>query len=92
VVKLLALAALPAFFILGICAQSVRLSSLPVSGRSKPESLQSVVSPDYDLTALIGVFAVCAFVVHNYVNLNIGLTLMLMQAGAYSSNGLSSVR
>ena len=33
--------------------------------------------------ALVGVFVVCAFVVHNYVNLNFGLTLMLMQAGAY---------
>ena len=33
--------------------------------------------------ALIGVFVVCAFVVHNYVNLNISLTLALMQAGAY---------
>jgi len=33
--------------------------------------------------ALIGVFAVCAFVVHNYVNLNIGLTLTLQQAVAY---------
>jgi uncharacterized membrane-anchored protein YitT (DUF2179 family) len=33
--------------------------------------------------ALIGVFVICAFVVHNYVNLNIGLTLMLMQAVAY---------
>lgn len=32
---------------------------------------------------LIGVFAVCGFVVHNYVNLNIGLTLTLMQAVAY---------
>jgi hypothetical protein len=33
--------------------------------------------------ALIGVFSVCAFVVHNYVNLNIGLTLTLPQAAAY---------
>ncbi len=33
--------------------------------------------------ALIGVFVVCAFVVHNYVNLNFGLTLRLMQAVAY---------
>src|SRR5271167_1130683 len=32
---------------------------------------------------LIGVFAVCAFVVHNYVNLNIGLKLTLEQAAAY---------
>jgi len=33
--------------------------------------------------ALIGVFAVCAFVVHNYVNLNIGVKLTLEQAAAY---------
>jgi hypothetical protein len=35
------------------------------------------------LGALIGVFAVGSFVVHNYVNLNIGLTLTLQQAVAY---------
>ena len=33
--------------------------------------------------ALIGVFVVCAFVVHNYMLLNIGLTLTLMQAVSY---------
>ena len=33
--------------------------------------------------ALIGVFAFGAFVVHNYVNLNIGLKLTLQQAVAY---------
>jgi hypothetical protein len=33
--------------------------------------------------ALIGVFAVCAFVLHNYVNLNIGPKLTLQQAVAY---------
>ena len=33
--------------------------------------------------ALIGVFSVCAFVVHNYVNLNIGPRLTLEQAAAY---------
>ena len=32
---------------------------------------------------LIGIFVVCAFVLHNYVNLNIGLKLALMQAVAY---------
>jgi hypothetical protein len=32
---------------------------------------------------LIGIFAVCAFVLHNYVNLKIGLTLTLQQAAAY---------
>ena len=33
--------------------------------------------------ALIGVFAVCSFVVHNYVNLNIGSTLTIQQGVAY---------
>jgi hypothetical protein len=32
---------------------------------------------------LIGIFAVCAFALHNYVNLNIGLKLALGQAAAY---------
>jgi hypothetical protein len=34
--------------------------------------------------ALIGVFALCAFVLHNYVTLNIGSTLMLQQAVVYT--------
>jgi hypothetical protein len=33
--------------------------------------------------ALIGVFAVCAFVIHNYVNLNIGAKLAFQQSVAY---------
>jgi len=33
--------------------------------------------------ALIGVFVICAFVIHNYVNLSIGIKLMLEQAIAY---------
>jgi hypothetical protein len=33
--------------------------------------------------ALIGLFAVCAFVIHNYVNLNIGAALTLQQSVAY---------
>ena len=33
--------------------------------------------------ALIGLFAVCAFVLHNYVNLNIGLKLALEQSAVY---------
>jgi hypothetical protein len=32
---------------------------------------------------LIGIFVVCAFVLHNYVNLNIGLKLALEQAVVY---------
>jgi hypothetical protein len=35
------------------------------------------------LGVLIGIFAVCAFVLHNYVNLNIGLKLALGQAVVY---------
>jgi len=35
------------------------------------------------LGALIGIFSVCTFVIHNYVNLNIGLALTLYQAIAY---------
>jgi hypothetical protein len=34
--------------------------------------------------ALIAVFSVCSFVIHNYVNLNIGLKLTIQQAIAYS--------
>ena len=33
--------------------------------------------------ALIGLFAICAFVLHNYANLNIGLELTLQQSAAY---------
>jgi hypothetical protein len=32
---------------------------------------------------LLGIFVVCAFVLHNYVNLKIGLKLALGQAAAY---------
>jgi len=35
------------------------------------------------LGILIGIFVVCATVLHNYVNLNIGLKLALGQAAAY---------
>jgi hypothetical protein len=33
--------------------------------------------------ALIGLFSVCSFVVHNHVNSNIGLGLTLKQSAAY---------
>ena len=33
--------------------------------------------------SLIGLFAICAFVIHNYANLNIGLKLTLQQSAAY---------
>jgi hypothetical protein len=37
----------------------------------------------FGIAALIGVFAICAFVIHNYVNLNIGSKLTLQQSIAY---------
>jgi len=42
----------------------------------------SIASGIY-LGALIGIFSVCTFVIHNYVNLNIGLTLTLYQGITY---------
>jgi len=33
--------------------------------------------------ALIGFFSVCTFAIHNYINLNIGLTLNIYQSIAY---------
>ena len=33
--------------------------------------------------ALIGIFSICTFVIHNYVNLNIGLTLTFYQGILY---------
>lgn len=41
------------------------------------------ILPGVCLGALIGVFSVCTFVIHNYVNLNIGLTLTLYQGICY---------
>ena len=34
--------------------------------------------------ALIALYSVCSFVIHNYVNLNIGISLTVQQAVAYS--------
>jgi hypothetical protein len=38
--------------------------------------------------ALIGLFAICAFVLHNYANLNIGLKLTVQQSAAYFAEWL----
>ena len=35
------------------------------------------------LGALIGIFSVCTFVIHNYVNLNIGIALTVYQGVCY---------
>jgi hypothetical protein len=41
------------------------------------------VVPGVYFGALIGIFSVCTFVIHNYVNLNIGLALTLYQGITY---------
>jgi hypothetical protein len=43
----------------------------------------SPLSDGAQFGALVGVFAICSFVIHNYVNLNIGLKLTIQQAVAY---------
>lgn len=35
------------------------------------------------LGVLIGIFAICTFVIHNYVNLNIGIALTAYQGTSY---------
>jgi hypothetical protein len=49
--KLITVSALPASFVLGICAQILWLS-LPVSDRYESEPLQRTVSRDYELTGV----------------------------------------
>ena len=41
------------------------------------------IAPGIYLGVLIGIFSVCTFVIHNYVNLNIGLVLTVYQGIAY---------
>ena len=43
----------------------------------------SAIAEDARFGILIGLFVVCGFVLHNYVNLNIGLKLALGQTVAY---------
>ena len=41
------------------------------------------IVPGLYFGALIGLFSVCTFVIHNYINLNIGLRLTFYQSVAY---------
>ena len=47
-------------------------------GRDKPS-----VGLAAGFGALIGIFVVCVFAIHNYVNLNIGVKLTVYQSVAY---------
>lgn len=41
------------------------------------------IAPGLYLGALIGIFSVCTYAIHNYVNLNIGLALTLYEGITY---------
>ena len=41
------------------------------------------IAPGIYLGALIGIFSVCTYAIHNYVNLNIGLALTLYEGVTY---------
>ena len=68
--KLIALCALPASFILGICAQIVWLS-WPVSGRDEPERLQGSVSRDYDLDGFYYPAPEFGWAFHNVIRIDL---------------------
>ena len=72
------MAAMPAgmaAMLIAICVLAVLYKMLYQGGSGVAEGAR--------FGALIGVFVVCAFVIHNHMLLNIGLTLTLMQAAAY---------
>jgi hypothetical protein len=60
----------------GICALSILYAMMYKDGSGLIQGLH--------FGLLIALFALCAFVIHNYVNLNIGWKLTAVQAVAYS--------
>ncbi len=66
----------------GMAAMFVAIFALTMifalSGRQGPSLVEGA-----RFGALIGVFALGSFVIHNYVNLNIGLKLTIQQGAAY---------
>lgn len=67
---------------LGMAAMFVAIFALTMIfallGRQGPSLVEGV-----RFGALIGVFAIGSFVIHNYVNLNIGVKLTIQQGAAY---------
>ena len=61
--------------LIAILVVAIIVAMIPQGGSAAAEGAR--------LGVLIGIFVVCAFVLHNYVNLNIGPKLALMQAVAY---------
>ena len=60
---------------LAILVAAILFAMIPQRGSGAAEGARFGV--------LIGIFVVCGFVLHNYVNFNIGLRLALGQAAAY---------
>jgi hypothetical protein len=69
-------------FPLGMAAMLLAMFALAAMYAKGYERSSSVVE-GLGFGALVGVFSVGAFVLHNYVNLNIGLKLTVFQAAAY---------
>jgi hypothetical protein len=72
----------PAPMVAGMVALLVAIFVVTVLYTMLPQG-GSGVAQGARFGALIGLFVVCAFVLHNYMLLNIGLRLTLMQAAAY---------
>ena len=67
---------------IGIVANFIAILVVAIMFAMIPQG-ESGTTEGARLGVLIGIFAVCAFVLDNYVNLNIGLKLALGQAVAY---------
>jgi hypothetical protein len=67
---------------IGIVASFIAILVVAIIYAMTPQG-GSGITKGARLGVLIGIFVVCAFVLHNYVNLNIGLNLALGQAAAY---------
>jgi hypothetical protein len=67
----------------GMAAMLVAILALAVIFATLRETGGSGLQRGARFGALVGVFAIGSFVIHNYVNLNIGLKLSLQQAVAY---------
>jgi len=66
----------------GMIAMFIAMVTLAIIfGRMYPGSTGAIEGAQFG--GLVGTFCVCSFVIHNYVNLNIGGKLTLLQSIAY---------
>ncbi len=66
----------------GMAAMFVAMLALAILSAMLYKGGSGIVEGAYFGT-LIGLFAVCSFVIHNYVNLNIGIAITIQQSIAY---------